>query len=47
MQIRTVVTWTPEEEEMVNNSYADYLREGGKLNKNRWLKEVIMKQIRR
>lgn len=45
MQMRTVLSFTPEEERKVMDAYVMYLKEGGKLSKNRWMKEMIMESI--
>ena len=46
MQIRTVITWTAEEEQKISDAYIVYLQNGGRLSKNKWMKEMIMESIR-
>ena len=46
MQIRTVLTWTAEEEQKISDAYIVYLQNGGRQSKNKWMKEMIMEKIR-
>ena len=46
MQIRTVLTWTAEEEQKISDAYIVYLQNGGRQSKNKWMKEIIMEKIR-
>lgn len=46
MQIRTVLTWTAEEEQKISDAYIVYLQNGGRLSKNKWIKEMVMEKIR-
>ena len=46
MQIRSVITWTAEEEQRISDAYIVYLQNGGRLSKNKWMKEMIMESIR-
>ena len=46
MQIRTVLTWTAEEEQKISDAYIVYLQNGGRQSKNKWMKEIVMEKIR-
>ena len=46
MQIRSVITWTAEEVQRISDAYIVYLQNGGRLSKNKWMKEMIMESIR-
>ena len=45
MQIRTVITWTADEEQKVRDAYIAYLQNGGRATKNKWIKDMIMEKI--
>lgn len=45
MQIRTVITWTAEEEQKLGDAYIAYLLTGGRLSKNKWIKAMVMEKI--
>ena len=46
MQIRSVITWTAEEEQKISDAYIVYLQNGGRQSKNKWMKEIVMEKIR-
>lgn len=45
MQIRLNLTLSRDEERRILEAYANYLSQGGKETKNKWIKEKIMEVI--